>query len=92
MHRPVGSWCWEVVDSDPPALFSPGWIAFLNFLLVGLKLGRKKVRGEKKVEKQVAQKGSDLPTTQSPYPLTLTRSMTDVFLSNCVNNSIIVYP
>jgi hypothetical protein len=39
------------------ALFLPGWIALPNFLLVGFELGRKKVRGEKKVEEQVGQMG-----------------------------------
>jgi hypothetical protein len=47
------------------APFFPGWIAFQNFSLVGLELGEKKVGGEKKVWKQVAQKG--VPTSE-PWP------------------------
>jgi hypothetical protein len=68
--------------------FFPGWIAFQNFLLADLKLGEKSWRRKKKSGSKSEQKGPDLraPTTQ-PCPLTLIGPMTDVFLSNRVNNN-----
>jgi hypothetical protein len=50
--------------------FFPGWIAFQNFLLADLELGGKKVRGEKKVSKQVERKGArPLSPSHPTFPL-----------------------
>jgi hypothetical protein len=43
-----------------PRPFFPGWIAFQNFLLADLELGRKKVRGEKKSGSKLRKMGPDL--------------------------------
>jgi hypothetical protein len=82
-----------VVDSGPRPLFFQVELRFRIFSSLASSSWEKKVRGEKKVEKQAKQTGATFLARSPKPPLsTLTRSMTDVFLSKCVYMSSFVCP